>query len=287
MGNAPEWKKIFTDAWREFSPGYLPNLVVSLIFLLITPAIGAVMNKPKIIIGSLALGLTVLIWVLAIYLMRNASSQPALGEGASPTPAPTPAQHTETELHGLLIPADEPSPPNPCDRPDFPLPPSAVSMFLGNVVAWTTGLQMTVIQVREWELLSIKKTPQGLAISAKVFSTDGKIVADIEDNEFQVNHLNYFKVKRPDRSTFIIYDQQGRAVLNVRYLNPQAIKVSGIFQAPQSIPIVIDERLRLRQFDKLTTMCLGNNRIGLFIGDPLDLIKGAEKSSSPHPPTNR
>ena len=179
----------------------------------------------------------------------------------------------ETELHGMLIPADDPPPPNPCSAPK-----EAVSMILGNAYAWTTRFPMVVLWAHGHELITIGKTSGGLSVSAKIFSADGRIVADLEDNEFHVNPNNYFKVKRPDRSTLTVYDQQDRAVLRVRYLNPKAIRFSGIFHyPPQFVPLIIDEeKVRLRAMENADAICSGNNRIAFFIGNPLDFIKTPE-----------
>lgn len=180
----------------------------------------------------------------------------------------------ETELHGILIPANDPSPPNPCGV----LPEAAVTMILGNMYAWTTHFPMTVLWAHGHELITIGKTDDGLSVSAKVFSADGRIVADLEDNEFHVNPNNYFKVKRPDRSTLIVYDQQDRSVLRVRYLNPKTIRFSGIFHyPPQFVPLVVDEeKVRLRSVEQAKAICAGNNRIAFFIGNPVDLMKAPE-----------
>lgn len=114
------------------------------------------------------------------------------------------------------------------------------------------------------DLLSINKTPDGLAVSAKIFSADEKIVAELEDNEFHINPNNYFKIKRPDSSTLVVYDQKADIVLNVRFLNPHAIRVSGVFRAPQRKPIIINNDEVIPLFGK-STICFGNNDIAIGV----------------------
>jgi hypothetical protein len=88
----------------------------------------------------------------------------------------------------------------------------------------------------------VSKTGDGLAVSAKVFSQDSRIVAEVVDNEFHINPNNFFRRERPDKHTLIVYDQQGREALNIRFLNPSSVRVSGIFFHPnRATPLVISQ----------------------------------------------
>jgi hypothetical protein len=69
------------------------------------------MNKPQLTIGGVALGITIVIWLFAIHLMR----QP------SPIPPPSPPV---PDLHGLLIPANDPTPLSECINE---IPPDALT----------------------------------------------------------------------------------------------------------------------------------------------------------------
>ncbi|HEY0375986.1 MAG TPA: hypothetical protein VGC87_03430 [Pyrinomonadaceae bacterium] len=164
----------------------------------------------------------------------------------------------EPVLRGLLIPANDPTPPNPCLGAPFEISPKAVFIFFGNSAAFTDRLRITAIRFVGKDLISLSRTPDGLNVSAQVFSEDGRIIAEIEDNEFHVNPNNYFKVKRPDESTLIVYDQQNNPVLNVRYLNPSAIKILGVFHSPNREPVVIEEeKLILPGMGGVYRSCMG------------------------------
>jgi len=94
---------------------------------------------------------------------------------------------------------------------------------MGGSVAWSTHFPLTIVNIAGKDLLSVQRDPKGgLSVSAKIFDAEGKIIADIEDDEFTINQNNYFKRKRPDASTLIVYDQYDQPVLNIRYLNPAA-----------------------------------------------------------------
>jgi hypothetical protein len=88
-----QWKEAFRGAWHDLSPGYMPNIVVTLIASLITPVLGVFMNSPTTIVIGVALAITFAVWGGAIAVIRRLP-QPAKTEpsplATSPTPSPTP-----------------------------------------------------------------------------------------------------------------------------------------------------------------------------------------------------
>lgn len=246
-----QWRTISNNVWHNVtSKGYWSNFYISLVFFLISPFFALYMNNLKAGIILVAIALTILIWSLTIVVIRNLS----------------PPEMPETELHGYLIPAKDPSPKTPCKK----RPPNAVTIFVGGNAVWITDSPVVIVRVDDVDLLTLNNASNGLSISAKVFSDDSKIVADIENNEFSVNPNNYFKVKRPDKSSLIVYDQQARDVLNIRFLNPANIRVSGIFNAPNQKPVIIDDEKIFRP-SQFTGNCWG--KIPYIIQ-----IKGEENS---------
>ena len=147
----------------------------------------------------------------------------------------------ETEIHGYLVPANEPNPHNLCD----PAPPAGAMLFyLGNSVFWQTEQNTyTVIRLLnpQEDLFTIRKTSKGIYLNITIRSRNGRIVAEIIDNEFHINPNNYYRRERPDVSSLTVYDQEGNAVLNVHYINATAIKILGVFNSPDQLPIVIQE----------------------------------------------
>jgi len=158
----------------------------------------------------------------------------------------------ETEHHGLLQPADEPMPNNPCGE----IPQSALAVFLGRSAAYSSSSTHTVIMIKGERVLSFERVGQEIAISARVFSRDRRIVAEIRRNEFFVNPNNYFRRERPDTHSLRVFDQEGRKVLDVRFLNPRAIRFLGIFNHPAH-EVVISETEGLFA----NTMCFGENKV--------------------------
>lgn len=155
----------------------------------------------------------------------------------------------ESELHGLLLPANDPTPNNPCHE----IPDGAMLILLGNSASFATRFPHTIIRVKGEDILTLTKKDNELAVSVKIFSRDGRIVAEIRDNEFSINPNNYFRRERPDRHTLIVYDQEDRKVLDVRFINPRTVRFLGIFNHPIR-PIVISQT----EGFLANTICLGN-----------------------------
>jgi hypothetical protein len=145
-------------------------------------------------------------------------------------------------LKGLLVPEDEPDPPLPssCSMV-YPVPPDALRVYLGGNAGYTMADQVVVLTVKGTDLLDLRRTSNGLAINAKTFSEDGKIIAEIIDNRFYINPNNFFRIDRPDSHSIIVYDIRDRKVLDIRYINSHSVKVLGIFQVPGAPPLIIDE----------------------------------------------
>jgi hypothetical protein len=248
-GEAPtnQWAEIVRGTGRRLSAsGWVPNFVIGAVLLLIGPLVGIVIKNPKVAIVSCALGVTFLVWTVAVVAIQQVSKGPV----------------EETATHGLLIPANDPDPPNPCPQ----IPPNALKLFLGSSAAWTTSGRMTVLQIAEEPIISIRQIGSELAVSAKVYSDDGRIVAELVDNEFHVNPNNYFRTERKDRHSLLVYDQRSQLVLNVRFLNPSTVRVTGIFNYPRREPLVVaDEYVMLPGRNRFLRACFGGSGTAIHV----------------------
>jgi len=152
-----------------------------------------------------------------------------------------------TVANNLLIPSNEPDPPflSPtlASIPDGLKAmimsrfnhPSILKVYLGPELGATTRASQSVIAIDEDELMSISRSPDGIAVDARIIGDDGKIVLQIAKNRFYSNSNNMFRMERPDSHTLIVFDMRGDEVLNIRYSNPGTIRVLGRFRSP-SIP---------------------------------------------------
>jgi hypothetical protein len=132
--------------------------------------------------------------------------------------------------HGWLIPASDPMPSaGDCG----PAPDDALMLFIGNSVIKARTFPHPVLSVDGRGLVVLDKKEDGsVALTMDVLSTNGKIVARIEKNEFILNQNNYLRMKRPDLSSLTVEDQTGKQVLSARYLNSRAFKVEAVLNLP-------------------------------------------------------
>ncbi len=180
-------------------------------------------------------------------------------------PAPT-----ETDVSGYLIPANDPTPPIPsqCNRMGQTVPPDAIALYLGTSMAWSSGEGIRVITIAGKDVLTIYRSQEGIYLDAAVVGANGLYIAKIEKNKFLRNPKTSWYQNRPDRSTLEIHDDQDRVVLYVRYLNPTAIKVRGIFYHPNGRPLIIEEdKMRTPGGMVLSRFCAGEIREGAFSFD--------------------
>jgi hypothetical protein len=168
---------------------------------------------------------------------------------------------SETERSGLLRPASELTPINPCS----PIPADAIVLLFGNSASYTSKSDQTFLRVGDVDLLSIHPKPGGMSVSAKIYSSDMKIVAQIKDNKFHLNPSNYFRRERPDWHTLEVFDQQGDRVLHVRYLNNSAIKVLGKFHSPKGIVEITEDEVLLPNEGRLSATCFGNVDVVIMV----------------------
>lgn len=66
------WAKIFKNSKQGFYKDHLWDTILCLLAICLGPAAGVIMNSKKSIIIGAAIGLTVLIWVCALFLIKSA-----------------------------------------------------------------------------------------------------------------------------------------------------------------------------------------------------------------------
>ena len=169
-------------------------------------------------------------------------------------------------VHGLLTPATDLNPPNNCDSRGL-VPANALRLYFGDSVAWITDRrdEFTAITTREEKLVVMHRYTGGISVDATIRSDDGKIVAKIKNNEFRINTNNYFYSERPDAHTLIVVDQKDREVLRVRYLNPNAIKITGRFERPGRPPSILGDNGLLSNGILIGGNCIGDSGGGFII----------------------
>jgi hypothetical protein len=148
-----------------------------------------------------------------------------------------PKPHPEPSIRGLLLPANDPTPPNPCGD----TPPNNIAIYFGNSAALSAWPNPILVKVNDENLLSFEQTSDGLYLNALLRSPAGEEVARITRNVIRVTPTSGYYVERPDPHTLIILDPEDKKALYVRYLNPKAIKILGTFRDKNNNPQAIIE----------------------------------------------
>jgi hypothetical protein len=161
----------------------------------------------------------------------------------------------ESELSGVLVPANEPDPfdissgPSPDFRKYFPdynarvVPPAdALKVFLGRNVAWIKKIGTSkVLRIGGKDIITMNGTPDGLYVSANIWRKDGRSVAEIKDNNYTSNPRNYQRPRRLDPHEIQFLDKSGELMLKVRYINENAVVFQGTFYVPGHLPVIATE----------------------------------------------
>jgi hypothetical protein len=122
-----------------------------------------------------------------------------------------------------------------------PIPKGAVALYLGNAVSVVTKFPHVVFRVHGEDVLAVDRDAFGLLINFTAFDEGGNIVSRLNRNVFTaINPASH--VERPNKSNLIVFDDRDSKVLDVQFLNPQAIKVTGILRYQGAEPIVITEK---------------------------------------------
>ena len=135
-----------------------------------------------------------------------------------------------------LVAASLPPPISSC-----PIPKNAVGLFLGNRVSVITAFPHVVFKAHGVEALRIDRVSADLLITFRVFDDSGALVARLDRNTFTTKNSTAH-VERPDASHLLVFDDRGTQVLDVQFLNPQAIKMTGTLRYPGVDPIVVSDK---------------------------------------------
>jgi hypothetical protein len=94
----------------------------------------------------------------------------------------------------------------------------------------------TVLMTGEIKVLQLDRLPSGnLMPILDVIGQDGTILARFDRDGYVLG--SHLVIKRPDKSTLIVVDKYGEEAIDIQYLNPHAIKISGhLFDKGQEVP---------------------------------------------------
>jgi len=149
-----------------------------------------------------------------------------------PARAPKPTASTD-QYSGFLEPANDPMPHNPCTRQT----PDSLYVFFGTEAAYATEFPADIITINGEVKLTLYKERGGkLAISTDIFDDNDDIVAEIDKNQFTVRKEGVFRKTSDRNSLRVVMVHKKETILDIRYLNPHALRILGRFHYPGVAP---------------------------------------------------
>jgi hypothetical protein len=151
-------------------------------------------------------------------------------------------------LRGRILPGNVPTPENSCEQ----VPNNGIRVFIGkesekNVIIVDKFPRVVIARDPKWTngpsngvsfagpnapvipIVTLDRNPGGgLDVTLEVRSDDGKLIARMDKRGFVINRNKILEIETPrDKSSLLLVDDSGDEVLNIRYLNPEAIVIGG------------------------------------------------------------
>jgi hypothetical protein len=159
---------------------------------------------------------------------------------------------------------------------DENLPPNVVRLYLGSLLTWAYKYPFTVISQGTEDLMVINRDNYGdVWLNAKFFDETGKIMCEIVNNRFRRNPGNTWAFRQTPISIAVL-NEESRPVVNVEYINPEAIRITGDFYLRDGFHVILDNDRETQQFGQGelggTLFPIGGERpIAIAIEPPEDL----------------
>jgi hypothetical protein len=96
-------------------------------------------------------------------------------------------------------------------------------------------------------------------VNADFYDENGNLSVRITHNEFHLISGQYsYRDRSEDRSELAVYNKAGKEMLYLRYINPKAVVLRGLFSSPDGTTISIDdERVSLANAVVVAMGCKG------------------------------
>jgi hypothetical protein len=134
---------------------------------------------------------------------------------------------------GWLQPANEPTPPNGCDRE--PAPPNSLLVLFGDngALSLAPTTKFTAFRLEECPLVAIQTGPNGALINATIYSIGGVELGRVTNNKFMITSDRQLTIEKSgDLSMLVVHDDFGAELIYIHYINRTTIRVRGIFTCP-------------------------------------------------------
>lgn len=115
--------------------------------------------------------------------------------------------------------------------------------------------------------LTIKISSEGLSVSALFRGLDGKIIAEINNNEWEINPNNYYK-RNYDKKGIEVIDNYGVPVMQLDFIGKDSIFFGGAYRTESRLYILGDNGVTSYNADKMPSidqyLKLGDNIKKIF-----------------------
>jgi hypothetical protein len=156
--------------------------------------------------------------------------------------------------YGTLKPSHDPMPDHWCNK----IVGNSFRVYFGDYLVVVHGFPNRVLSLANQDMLVLDKDIAGhISIKSMTVFDGDRVIAKVDDSGWQADSFK----KTEDQSTLIVYDHNDDEALRLGFLNPNAIRLSGIFQHPKSQTKVVvrqDSELNLPG-TPVTSNCITRN----------------------------
>jgi hypothetical protein len=172
--------------------------------------------------------------------------------------------NTPARDYATLIPANDPMPEHWCNEKAG----NRFRVYFGDYLVVINGFPNRVLSIANEDMLIIDKDNAGNIIIKSLTVFDGnQLIAKVNENGWQIASFK----KTEDRSTLIVYDHLNDESFRLNFLNPNAIKLSGIFQHPKSqtkVVMRVGSLLNLPGTQPYSNCSINNNKYAVDFNFP-------------------
>jgi hypothetical protein len=136
---------------------------------------------------------------------------------------------------GWLRPGHDPTPPTRCQVPELSVKgpqQDDLVIFFGNTVGWinkNSPFPWVILKIAGHPVLTLEKKKTGeIAISGEVYNPQDDAIVVLANNKFTTS-TEAFVVDSTSTSLRVTVKHLNETVLNVQYLNPHTVRISGHF----------------------------------------------------------
>jgi hypothetical protein len=137
-----------------------------------------------------------------------------------------------------------PTPPNIC-TPHITgkLPPDMKLVLIGNSAVFVHAARNTpLLSVGPCNAVALYQTGAGILLNVDDTDEDGHLIFRIMNNQLQLNDGRaVYEERTPEHGSAAINSENGDELLRLTYLNPQTLRLRGVFACKGHAPVRIED----------------------------------------------